>query len=249
MMKLRLSQPTHLIDLKGVPELKGIRREGSAILIGSMTTQAEIVASAELAASLPILKETSLHIADPQVRYMGTLGGNVANGDPGNDMPAVMMALDAIYRVAGASGARKFKARDLYLGPFMTALGPGEIVTEIEIPIPSDRHGYAYEKLKRKIGDYATAAAAVLMTVSGGKVASCSVALTNLGPVPAYVPDAGNAILGTSLEKSALTAAVRAAGAKMTPSTDPRGSAQFRASVGGIMLGRALAKAFERASA
>jgi carbon-monoxide dehydrogenase medium subunit len=214
-----------------------------------MTTQAELVASAELTAALPILKETSLQIADPQVRYMGTLGGNIANGDPGNDMPAVMMALDATYRVAGATGARNLKARDFYLGPFMTTLGPGEIVTAIEIPIPSDRHGYAYEKLKRKIGDYATAAAAVIMTVAGGKIASCSVALTNLAPVPVNVPDAGIAVLGTSLEKSDLAAAVRAAGAQMTPSTDPRGSAKFRASVGGIMVGRALAKAFERASA
>jgi len=249
MMKLRLAQPAHLVDIGGIPDLKGIRAEGNMILIGATTTQAEILASKDLAAGLPILRETSLLIADPQVRYRGTIGGNVANGDPGNDMPAVMMALDATYRVLGPNGARKIKARDFYQGPFMTALQTGEILTAIEIPMLPAKHGFAYEKLKRKVGDYATAAAAVIMTVSGGKVQACSIALTNLAPTPIYAEKAAAAVIGTNLDQAATVAAATAAGGLMAPAADSRGTVQFRASVGGVILGRALRRAFERASA
>ncbi|HKF61107.1 MAG TPA: FAD binding domain-containing protein, partial [Dongiaceae bacterium] len=150
MMKLRLAAPEHLVDLRAIGELRGIRAEGSDILIGAMTTQHEVVASDLLAAKLPILKETSLLIADPQVRYVGTLGGNVANGDPGNDMPAVMIALGASYQLAGKGGERRVAAREFYQGAYFTALEAGEILTAIRIPVPPAGHGHAYEKLKRK---------------------------------------------------------------------------------------------------
>ena len=130
-----------------------------------MTTQHELIGSDLLAAKVPILRETSLQIADPQVRYVGTLGGNVANGDPGNDMPAVMMCLGAT--LPGHRQGRRTRAspaREFYQGAYFTALEPGEILTAIRIPAPPAGHGYAYEKLKRKIGDYATAAAAVVLT-------------------------------------------------------------------------------------
>ena len=248
MMKLRLAQPAHLVDLRAIAELKGISVEGDSIVIGATTTQAELLASQQLTTALPILREAALQIADPQIRYLGTIGGNVANGDPGNDMPAVMMALDASFRISGTSGHRSVKARDFYKSAFVTALQLGEIVTAIEIPaLP--KHGYAYEKLKRKIGDYATAAAAVVMTVSGGKVASCAIALTNLAPTPVFAAQASAAVVGTSLDHAAITAAAGAAGALMAPAADGRGTVQFRASVGGIMLGRALQRAFQRASA
>jgi carbon-monoxide dehydrogenase medium subunit len=155
MMKLRLAKPGHLVDLGGVSALKGIRADGNDIVIGAMTTQHEVIGSDLLTAKLPILRETALLIADPQVRYLGTLGGNVANGDPGNDMPAVMLCLNASYQVTGKSGERRIAARDFYQGAYFTALEPGEIVTAVRIPVPPAGHGYAYEKLKRKIGDYA----------------------------------------------------------------------------------------------
>src|SRR5207253_6980553 len=158
----------------GISDLSGIRAEGSDMVIGAMTTQHELIGSALLGEKLPILRETSLHIADPQVRYVGTLGGNVANGDPGNDMPAVMMCLGATYHVVGKAGERRVAARDFYQGAYFTSLEPGELLTGVRIPVPPSGHGYAYEKLKRKAGDYATAAAAVVLTMSGGKVASCS---------------------------------------------------------------------------
>src|SRR6201991_391045 len=169
MMKLRLATPSHLIDLHAVAGLKGIRRDGNNVVIGAMTTQHELLASDEIAKSLPILQETALLIADPQVRYRGTIGGNVANGDPGNDMPALMMTLGASYRLEGTSGARDIAASEFYQGAYFTALEPGELVTSISVPLPPAGHGYAYEKLKRKVGDYATAAAAVVLTRTGDR--------------------------------------------------------------------------------
>src|SRR5689334_18957265 len=118
MMKLRLATPQHLVDLAGIADLRGIRADGGDIVIGAMTTQHEIVGSDLLDVHIPILRETSLLIADPQVRYVGTIGGNVANGDPGNDMPAVMMCLGARYRVVGNSGERSIPARDFYQGTY-----------------------------------------------------------------------------------------------------------------------------------
>src|SRR6201996_4107250 len=129
MMKLRLATPAHLIDLHGVRDLKGISRDGNRILIGAMTTQHELLASDEIAANLPILHEAALLIADPQVRYRGTLGGNVANGDPGNDMPALMLALGASYILEGTGGRRELPAIDFYQGAYFTALEPGELLT------------------------------------------------------------------------------------------------------------------------
>jgi carbon-monoxide dehydrogenase medium subunit len=130
-MKTRLSAPEHLIDLAGISGLKDIRQESDQIVIGAMTTQHEMIGSSLLTETLPIIRETSLLIADPQIRYVGTLGGNVANGDPGNDMPALMMCLDANYQLAGPDGQRSVRARDFYLGPYDTARQNGEILTEV----------------------------------------------------------------------------------------------------------------------
>src|ERR1700735_2156812 len=180
MMKLRLASPEHLVDLDGIAGLKGVRRDGNRVVIGAMTPQHELLASDDIVKSLPILHETALLIADPQVRYMGTIGGNVANGDPGNDMPALMMTLGASYRLPGPPGARDLAAAAVFQGAYFTALEPGEILTSISIVAPAAGHGYAYEKLKRKIGDYATAAEAVAPAMANGKGASCALGLTNL---------------------------------------------------------------------
>jgi carbon-monoxide dehydrogenase medium subunit len=247
MMKLRLATPQHLVDLGGIAELKGVQKTGNMLVIGATATQHELQQCRPAIEAAPILLEASLLIADPQVRYVGTLGGNVANGDPGNDMPAVMMCLDAGYRLAGPGGARTVKARDYYQASYATALRPGEIVAAIEVPIPPAGHGYAYEKLKRKIGDYATAAAGVVLTVARGKVATCAIALSNLADTPLLAKDAAAAVVGTALEKPAVVAAVRAARAIMSPASDTRGSAEYRTYAGGVMVERALRRAFERA--
>ena len=248
MMKLRFATPEHLVDLSAIDGLKGICRDGDALIIGAMTSQSDILNSAEIASHLPILHETAKLIADPQVRYMGTLGGNVANGDPGNDMPAVMMALGATYRLEGPDGQRDAAATEFYQGAYFTALEPGEILSAVSIPIPETGHGYAYEKLKRKVGDYATAAAAVMLTMKDGKVATCSIALTNLSETPLLAEEAAAALIGTSLDEASLKAAVEAARAIMQPASDARGTPEYRTHVGGIMVMRAIQRAGQRAA-
>jgi carbon-monoxide dehydrogenase medium subunit len=247
MMKLRLATPAHLVDLAGIAELKGARTDGSDIVIGAMTTQHELIASDLVAAKIPILRETSEQIADPQVRYLGTLGGNVANGDPGNDMPAVMMCLGATYHVMGKSGERRIAARDFYQGAYFTALEAGDVLTVVRIPVPAAGHGYAYEKLKRKIGDYATAAAAVVLTMTGGKVGTCSIGLTNVAETPLWAQEAAKILVGSTLDAATVKKAVAAAEAITAPAADARGPAQYRTKMAGVMLTRALARAKTRA--
>jgi carbon-monoxide dehydrogenase medium subunit len=249
MMKLRLAAPTALVDLAGVADLKGIRADGNDVVIGAMTTQHEVIGSKLLGEKLPILAEAAEMIADPQVRYVGTLGGNVANGDPGNDMPAVMMCLGATYHVAGKNGERRIAAREFYQGAYFTALEPGEILTAIRIPVPPAGHGYAYEKLKRKVGDYATAAAAVLLTMKSGKVEGCSIGLTNVAETPLWAEQAGRILAGSGLDAATVKKAVAAAEAITSPASDRRGTAQYRTKMAGVMLARALARAKERAGA
>src|SRR5215470_2210425 len=249
MMKLRLATPANLVDLAGIAELKGIRAEGGDIVIGAMTTQHELTASDLLTSKIPLLRETSLVIADPQVRYLGTLGGNVANGDPGNDMPAVMMCLGATYQLAGKGGDRRVAAREFYQGAYFTSLEPGELVTAVRIPVPPAGHGYAYEKLKRKVGDFATAAAAVVLTMSGGKVATCSIGLTNVAETPLWAEEAGRILAGSALDAATVKKAVAAAEAITSPASDARGPARYRTKMAGVMLARALERARQRAGA
>jgi len=249
MMKLRLASPSHLIDLAGVADLKGIRADGTDIVIGAMTTQHDLIGSELLGAKLPILREASLLIADPQVRYLGTLGGNVANGDPGNDMPAVMMCLGATYEIAASNGERRVPAREFYQGAYFTALEPGEIVTTVRIPVPPAGHGFAYEKLKRKVGDYATAAAAVILTMSGAKVAHCSIGLTNVAETPLWAEEAAKILAGSALDDATVKRALAAAEAITSPAADSRGPVRYRIKMAAVMLARALARARSRARA
>lgn len=248
MMKLRLAMPEHLVDLQDLAELRQIRSDAASLVIGAMTTQQEVIASSLLATRCPILRETALQIADPQVRALGTIGGNVANGDPGNDMPAVMMALGARYRVRGPGGEREIAAREFYSASFETALKPGEILTAIAIPTPPDGHGYAYEKQKRKVGDYATAAAAVVLTLSQGRCEAAAVALTNVAPTPLFAATAGEALVGTRLDGTAIVEAVRRATALAQPAADQRGPTDFRTHVAGVMVRRAIERAKARAA-
>ena len=247
MMKLRLATPANLVDLAGIADLKGVRSDGNDVVIGAMTTQHDLIGSDLLATKIPILRETSLVIADPQVRYLGTLGGNVANGDPGNDMPAVMMCLGATYHVAGKGGERRLPARQFYQGAYITALKTGEVLSAVRIPVPTAGHGYAYEKLKRKVGDYATAAAAVVLTFKGGEVEYCSIGLTNVADTPLWAEEAARILIGSSLDAPTIKRAVTAAEAITSPASDARGPAAYRTKMAGVMLARALTRAKSRA--
>ena len=247
MMKLRMAAPSQIIDISQLSELKGIAINGSAIEIGAMTTQHELIASDKLDEACPIIGEAAELIADPQVRYCGTLGGNVGNGDPGNDMPAVMQCLDAVFVAESIKGTREIPARAFYQGAYMTALGEGEMITKISFSAPPKGHGYAYKKLKRKVGDYATAAAAVILEISGGTVRRASIALTNVADTPLYAKDAAARLIGTALQPADIDAAVAAAEAIANPTPDGRGSAEYRTKMAGVMVRRALIEAASRA--
>lgn len=246
MMKLRLAVPAHLVDITRLAELKGIAISGSRVEIGAGVTQHELIASAELAAVCPIIRETATQIADPQVRYCGTIGGNVGGGDPGNDMPGLMQCLGAAYVLESAGGVREVAARDFYQGPFFTALSGGEMITRIRFAAPMAGHGHAYKKLKRKIGDYAMAAAAVILEMSGGRVRKASIALTNVGPTPLYAKAAVDRITGTALDPGDIDAAAIAAEAITSPADDGKGSVEYRRNMAGVMVRRALIEAKDR---
>lgn len=245
-MKMRLAMPEHLIDLQAVKELKKISIAGGEICIGAMTTQAELIASDELHGAAPIIRETSMQIADPQVRYMGTVGGNVANGDPANDMPALMQCLDASFVLSGPDGERTVKAREFYEAAYFTARDDLEILTEIRFAGCSG--GYAYEKQKRKIGDYATAAAAVLLSKSGdGGCQHASIALTNLADTPVYCEAASAHLVKNGLSDASIDAAVASAMGQIDPVDDNRGPAEFKRHAAAIILRRAINQAWARA--
>ncbi len=247
MMKLRMASPEHLVDVGRIPGLRFIRDDGDAIVIGATTTQAEMINSELLVSRLPIIRETSLQVADPQVRARGTLGGNVANGDPANDFPALMQCLDAVFVLQGTGGERNVPARGFYKSPFETELRAGELLTSVRIPVPPPGHGHAYEKLKRKVGDYATAAVAVLLTLRGGQVATCAISLTNVGPTPLFAAEASAIVIGTSLDPETRKRAATSAKGITDPATDGRGTAEYRREMAGVMVARALSKAMARA--
>jgi aerobic carbon-monoxide dehydrogenase medium subunit len=245
MMKLRMADVPHLIDLTHVSNMDEIEVNSRTIRIGAMVTQHSIINHHELASVAPILREASLQIADPQVRYMGTVGGNVANGDPANDMPGLMQCLDATFTIVGPDGERDIRAREFYEAAFMTAREDEEVLTNITMPIPTG--GYAYEKQKRKIGDYATAAAAVLLTKEGNICKSASIAMTNLSDTPVYSEEASAALVGSSLDDTAVKAAMDAMLKDIDPSEDNRGPIAFKKHVAGVILRRAIERAWSRA--
>lgn len=245
MMKLRMAEFAHIVDLAGIADLRGIRVDGGTVRIGAMTTQHEVITSDALAAAAPILREAALQIADPQVRYMGTLGGNVANGDPGNDMPGLMQCLDATFHLTGPSGERSVPAREFYEAAYMTAREDDEILTAISFAAPEG--GQAYEKQKRKIGDYATAAAAVILRKDGNSCAAASIAMTNLADTPVLCDDASAALTGSAVDAAAVKAAVAAMQDAIDPVEDNRGPVDFKKHVAGMILSRAIARAWDRA--
>lgn len=245
MMKLRMADVPHLIDLQDVAGLTGVDVTKDKIKLGAMVTQSELIDHAELAKVAPILREAALQIADPQVRYMGTIGGNVANGDPGNDMPGLMQCLDATFHLIGPDGERDVQARDFYEAAYMTDREDEEVLTGVTIPTPSG--GYAYEKQKRKIGDYATAAAAVQISKEGGTCTFASIAMTNLSDTPVFSEDACDALVGTQVDDAAIKAAVDAMLGDIDPSEDNRGPVAFKNHVAGVILRRAIERAWSRA--
>ena len=247
MMKMRFAQPAHLIDLGRIPELKGIREEGGTLRIGAMTSENELIWSKLLQEKCPLLVEGARLISDPQVRYKGTIGGDIAHGDPANDHPAIMLALGASFVLRSAAGERVVPVDGFFRGTYDTQLKTDEIMTEIRIPVPTPGTGYCYAKLKRKVGDFATAAAAVTLRMKGQTVAEVAIALTNAGPTPLKARAAEDSLRGKALTDAAMAAAAELAMGICDPAADQRGDAAYKTAMAGEMTQRALRTAHSRA--
>jgi aerobic carbon-monoxide dehydrogenase medium subunit len=250
MMKLRLARPAYLIDINRIAGLSYIKEEDGHLKIGGLTREAELEDSPLVHAKFPILIDTEHVIADPQVRNLATVAGNLAHGDPANDHPATMLALRAKIVATGPKGERVIPVEDFFVSLFTTALQPDEIVTEIRIPMPPARSGGAYFKLERKVGDFATAAVAAQVTLDGGGVCQqAGIALTNVGPTPVKAAKAEAFLRGKKLDGANIRQAAQLAADEAQPSSDLRGPAEYKRGLVKELVKRALSRAVERAEA
>ncbi len=248
LLKLRLGQAGHLVDIGRIPGLEYIKEEGGMLKIGGRTRESALERSELLRARYPILVDTTQVIADPLVRNMATVGGNLAHGDPGNDHPATMIALGAQVVALGPKGERVIPIDDFFLGLFQTVLQADEILTEIRIPTPPPRSGGAYFKLERKVGDYATAAAAAQITLGpSGAVERVGLALTNVGPKPVRSAAAEKHLVGKKPDPASIGEAARLVAQASSPSADRRGAVDYKREMARVMAVRALNKAVQRA--
>jgi carbon-monoxide dehydrogenase medium subunit len=247
-LKLRFAQPAHLIDVRRIPGLAGIREDGDAVVIGATTTHRAVERSALLQRVLPMLPETASHIGDPQVRNLGTIGGSLAHADPGADLPAVMLALGAELRTASARGGRAIAADDFFIGLMTSALEPDELLTEVRIPAARGRVGGAYEKHAHPASRYALVGVAALVTLGDdGRVAAARVALTGVGERPTRAPAAERALAGQTADAAAYERAAEAAAQELEPRADLQGSVEYKRNLARVCIRRALTRAVERA--
>jgi carbon-monoxide dehydrogenase medium subunit len=248
MLKLRLATPNVVVDLNRLPNLGHIEERDGALAIGALAREADVERSAIVHSRYPILADTAAVVADPIVRNMATVCGNIAHGDPGNDHPATMIALDATIVSNGPRGPRSVKAREFFVGLFSTALEFDEIITELRIPAPSSHSGGAYLKLERKVGDYATAGVAVQLTLSAdGACMSAGIGLTNVGPTPIEARSAEAFLLHKPIDDGTIAQAAHIAADEADPVDDRRGTAGYKRDVVRVLTARALAVAARRA--
>jgi len=249
MMRFRLAAPAILIDINRLANLEYIREEGGWLKIGALTREAMIDGSSLVRERYPLLADTARVVADPLVRNMSTIGGNLAHADPANDHPATMLAYGAQVVATGPQGERVIPISDFFLGPFESALSADEILTEIQIPVPEAKSGGAYIKLERKVGDYATAAVAVQIRLDeNGNCAYAGMGLTNVGLTPIKATAAEEALKGQALNDSAIREAARLAAEAAEPESDHRGSAEYKRHLVKTLSVRALRKAAGRAN-
>ena len=248
LMKFRLARPGYLIDINRISGLSYIKEEGGYLKIGGLTRESELEHSPLIRAKYPILLDTTRVIADPQVRNMATLAGNLAHGDPANDHPATMVALGAQIVATGPKGERVLPAESFFVTLFTTELQHDEIVTEIRIPVQPPRSGGAYVKLERKVGDFATAAVAAQLTVDDkGVCQKVGIGLTNVGATPVKASKAEEFLQGKKLDEANITQAAQLAADDAQPSSDLRGPAEYKKGLVKELTRRALVRAYERA--
>src|SRR5580693_6382006 len=248
MMKFRLARPAYLIDINRIAGLSYVREEDGHLKIGGLTREADLESSPLIHSKYPIILDTARVIADPQVRNMATLAGNLAHGDPANDHPATMLALGAQVVAVGPQGERVLPIDSFFVTLFTTELQQGEIVREIRIPIPPPRSGGAYLKLERKVGDFATVGVAAQVTVDVGVICQqAGIGLTNVGATPVKAVKAEDFLRGKALDEANIGQAARLAAEDAQPSSDLRGPAEYKVSMVRELTKRALTRARERA--
>jgi len=246
-MRFRLASPEVLIDINRIEGLSYVEERGDHLAIGALTREVLLEESAVVAASYPLLHDTTRVIADPLVRNQATVGGNLAHADPANDHPATMLAYDATVVARSRAGERTIAIDDFFVGLFENSLRPGELLTEIRIPRPGPGSGGAYLKIERKVGDYAVAAVAVQLQVRGGKVTAARIGLTNVAPVPMRAKQAEAALIGKAIGDDVLEAVGQAAAAECAPSADLRGEVDYKRDLVRVITKRAIRRAVERA--
>ncbi len=238
-LKLRVARPSKLVDIGRLSDLASIRDAGSHIAIGALATHSAVHRNPLLQEHCPIVSTTAGKVGDPQVRHRGTIGGSLAHGDPASDLPTVMLALAAELVIVGGNGARTVGAGEFFTGVFQTAVGQGELLTEIRVPKLGDSTGWSYLKYHRRAQDWATVGVAALVRRDDGNPVAASVALTNMGGTPLRAVAVEDAVAGGA---SAADAAAHAAEGT-APSSDTAASAEFRMHLARVLTQRALAEA------
>jgi aerobic carbon-monoxide dehydrogenase medium subunit len=245
-MRFRLAQPEILIDINRIDGLSYIKEENGHLVMGAMTREAEIDGSTLIHDKYPLLADTARVIADPLVRNMATVGGNLAHADPANDHPATMLAYNASVVAIGPSGERIIPIDDFFVDLFTSSLAENEILKEIHIPTPPANSSGAYLKLERKVGDYAVAAVAVQLSLDGNTCQAIRIGLTNVSPIPVRATNAEAALAGKSLTEDNIKAAGAAAAQECEPSADLRGPEDYKRDIVRVLTIRAIHKAMER---
>ena len=246
LMKLRLAAPSYIIDINRIEGLAYVREANGSLRIGGLTREAELEASDLIRSKYAIIFDTTQVIADPLVRNLATVGGNLAHGDPANDHPATMLALGAEVVARGPRGERTIPLTDFFKGIFTTALNPDEILTEIRVPSPPSGSGGAYFKLERKVGDFATAGAAAFVVLRNGVCERAGIGLTSVGPAPIKAKGAEEFLRGKRLDEETMRQAAQMAAQESRPTADLRGSVEYKRDLVRVLTLRALRRARER---
>jgi CO/xanthine dehydrogenase FAD-binding subunit len=247
-MNFRLARPAVLVDLNRVGELAYVARRDGALSIGAMTRQRTAEQAPEVLSEAPLLAEALRHVAHPQIRNRGTIGGSLAHADPAAELPAVALALDAAFELRSVRGVRTLRAADFYTGLFATALGPGELLTEVRISSPAPHSGFAFEELSRRHGDYALVGVAATIALHGdGRVEQARLALLSVGEGPWLAERAAGLLRGNLPGNEAVRAAADAAAADVDPPSDIHASSAFRRHLVAVLTRRALLRACARA--
>lgn len=241
LMRLRLARPTLLVDIGGLEDLRFIRGDGDSVTIGALSTHHDLAGSAELTGGCGLIARVAAQIGDPQVRHRGTIGGSIAHADPASDLPAALLALDAEFEVQGSGGARTIAAGDFFEGPFMSAMQPGEILTEIRVA-RKDGWGSAHQKFQRRAQDWAIVGVAAVVESGDSGISGAAIGLTNMGATPLRAAAVEEALIGAA-DHAAFAAAAKRVSAIGTPPTDDNASSEYRLHLAEVLIRRAVAEA------